>query len=107
MGTMEPAVTDPPCGKTTNVMKLSAVARATKIAISDSIIGENLGLFSVVSIFSLRQYYLVQVHWVDAAQASSQPAQLPAPRITLNTIALVSYLGVAKLSATESVLQKN
>jgi hypothetical protein len=48
---MEPAVIDPPCGKMTNVMKLSAVARATKMAISASIIGENVGLTSVVLMF--------------------------------------------------------
>jgi hypothetical protein len=64
MGTMEPAVTDPPCGKTTKVMKLRAVARATKIDTSAIILVENW--FSVLSVvFSLRQYYLVQVHWVD------------------------------------------
>jgi hypothetical protein len=34
MGTMDPAVTEPPSGKTTNVTKLKAVANATKIAIS-------------------------------------------------------------------------
>ena len=76
---MEPAVTEPPCGKTTKVMRLSAVAKATKMAISAStlvemvfllvkkflILVKNVFLLGLVIVFSLRQYYLVQVPWVD------------------------------------------
>jgi hypothetical protein len=46
MGTIEPAVTEPPSGKTTNVTRLKAVLKAVKIAISaiiwvlfDSVLG--------------------------------------------------------------------
>src|SRR4030043_1629737 len=38
-------------------------------------------VYFIFHFFSLRQYYLVQVHWVDSIQPSSQPGHLfPAPR---------------------------
>jgi len=65
---------DPPSGRLKKewLTRAKAPAKATKIIISANIrvLNRLFGLVSLVvgfSLVSLRQYYLVQVQWVDAA----------------------------------------
>ncbi len=106
-GTIEPAVTEPPSGKTTNVTKLKAVANATKTAISarSSVVLEFRCLwfrvlFVCSTVFSLRQYYLVQVQWVYRRYCTLSwvVSQLPRTKNTLRG----RYLGFLRCSTYSS-----
>ena len=83
MGTMEANVTEPPSGKTTKVIKLKAVLRAVKIAISARIwvLYSALGLIVVLFIcFPFASITWFRFLRVDSKQPSSQPShfsQLP------------------------------
>ena len=78
IGTMLPAVTDPPCGQIENLTKLKAVLRAIATTISASIL-----VLELVDLMFLRQHYLDQVQRVDGPIAVLSAGE-PAPLSRLN-----------------------